>query len=432
MFKITRRMQKFKKIFQLIKTELRKEGVLKNSFFVSSSKAISAITNLVFMIYSVNLLSKAENGKLQYFLGFLPVVLAIAEFGLPNALIKYISPLAEKKENPGAILNASLRIKFYSFIFLSFVCLISYIISNENFFVLLTLLFGGIIISFISYFESLFVSYRKYKSLSLWNPLPNIIRLTLLILISETSSHPLTYMDILTVFCISPIFVLFLFFFFFKTDELSFTADSSEIKSNEKKLLLFNLWAFAASIFAILSDRMEIFFLNQFHPPEIVADYGTALQLFSGFVIILATFNSIIYPKLARLVDTEEFPNVLKKSVLLGSLIALGLFPGIFLAEPILTFLFGYKYTNSISVFKILYPNFLLQLVFAPLGTALFALGLPRLLAGLALLRLVFGAVFDFWIIPSWGANGAAVSLFLGQIVSWLLLTGYFMAYFRK
>ncbi|MCW7474540.1 polysaccharide biosynthesis protein [Leptospira levettii] len=425
-------MQKIKKIFQLLKVELMKEGVLKNSFFVSSSKAISAVSNLVFMIYSVNLLSKAENGKLQYFLGFLPVVLAIAEFGLPNALIKYISPLAEKKENPGAILNASLRIKFYSFLFLSVITIIAYFTSNENYLVLLLLLFGGIIISFISYFESLFVSYRKYKSLSLWNPLPNIIRLVLLFYFSETNEHPLTYMDILAIFCIAPIFVLFLFFIFFGKEEISFSANPSEVRLNEKKLLLFNLWAFAASIFAILSDRMEIFFLNQFHPPEIVADYGTALQLFSGFIIILATFNSIIYPKMARLAETDEFPTVLKKSVFLGGMIAICLAPGILLAEPILTLLFGTKYTNSISVFKILYPNFLLQLVFAPLGTALFALGLPRLLAGLALLRLLFGALFDYWIIPDFGANGAAVSLFLGQIVSWLLLTGYFMAYFRK
>lgn len=425
-------MQKLKKIIQTLKTEISKEGVLKNSLFVSSSKAISAITNLVFMIYSVNLLSKAENGKFQYFLGFVPVVLAIAEFGLPNALIKYISPLAEKKYSPAAILNASLRIKFYSFLFLSFICVITYFVSDKNFFVLLLLLFGGIIISFISYFESLFVSYRKYKSLSLWNPLPNIVRLGILFFISETTPHPMTYMDILSIFCISPIFVLFLFFFFFNSDEISFTANSSEIRENEKKLLLFNLWAFVASIFAILSDRLEIFFLNQFHPPEIVADYGTALQLFSGFVIILATFNSIIFPKMARMVETDEFPQVLKKSVFLGGLIAVILFPGIFLAEPILTLLFGSKYVNSISVFKILYPNFLLQLVFAPFGTALFALGLPRLLAGLAFLRLVFGAIFDYWIIPSWGANGAAISLFLGQIVSWLLLTGYFMAYFRK
>ncbi|TGN17188.1 oligosaccharide flippase family protein [Leptospira idonii] len=425
-------MKKIVNVIRSLKGELTREGVLKNSFFVSFSKGISSVTNLAFMIYSVNLLSKTENGKLQYFLGFLPVVLAIAEFGLPNALIKYISPLVDKKEDPGALLNASLRIKFYSFMILAALSILAFAFTNENYFVIAILLFGGVIVSFLSYFESLFVSYRKYKALSLWNPLPNLLRLGVLIYFAETSIHPLSYLDILTIFCISPLFVLFLFFFFFQGEELSFSAPKEAIQDSQKKLMMFNLWAFAASIFAILSDRLEIFFLNQFHPPEIVADYGTALQLFSGFVIILSTFNSIIYPKLSRLADSEEFPNFLKKSVALGGLIAFLLLPGIFLAEPILTLLFGAKYSNSISVFKILYPNFLLQLVFAPLGTALFALGQPKMLAGLALLRLALGAVFDFWIIPDWGANGAAISLFLGQVVSWLILVGYFLAYFRK
>ncbi|WP_411824489.1 oligosaccharide flippase family protein [Leptospira sp. 'Mane'] len=425
-------MKKLKNLFLLLKTELKREGVLKNSFFVSASKAISSVANLAFMIYSVNLLSKTENGKFQYYLSFLPVVLAIAEFGLPTALIKYISPLVEKKENPGAVLRASLRIKFYSFLILAFLSLLAFAITNENYFVLIILLFGGIIVSFISYFESLFVSYRKYSALSLWNPLPNLVRLSVLYYLAETSIHPLTYLDILTIFTVSPLFVLFMFFIFFRKEELSWSAPKEEVKEKERKLMLFNLWAFAASILAILSDRLEVFFLNQFHTSEIVADYGTALQLFSGFVIILATFNSIIYPKLSRLADTPEFADFLKKSVALGGLIAICLLPGILLAEPILTLLFGAKYSNSISVFKILYPNFLLQLVFAPLGMALFALGQPRMLAGLALLRLVFGALFDFWIIPDWGANGAAISLFLGQIVSWLILVGYFLAYFRR
>jgi O-antigen/teichoic acid export membrane protein len=425
-------MKKFKNLISLLKAELRREGVLKNSFFVSVSKAISSITNLAFMIYAVNLLSKTENGKFQFYLSLLPVVLAIAEFGLPNALIKYVSPLAERNQDPGAMLRASLRIKFYSFLLLVVLAIVAFAFTFENYFVLIILVFGGIIVSFISYFESLFISYRKYIALSLWNPMPNLLRLAILFYIAETTIHPLTYIDILSIFAISPIFVLFLFFFFFGGKEISWSAPTDEVKQSERKLILFNLWAFTASIFAILSDRLEVFFLNQFHPPEIVADYGTALQLFSGFVIILATFNSIIYPKLSRLADSDEFPVFLKKAVLLGGLIALCLLPGIFLAEPILNLLFGAKYSNSISVFKILYPNFLLQLVFAPLGTALFALGQPKMLAGLALLRLLFGALFDFWIIPDSGANGAAVSLFLGQIVSWLILVGYFLAYFRK
>jgi len=425
-------MKKIRNLFSLLKAELRREGVLKNSFFVSVSKAFSSIMNLVFMIYSVNLLSKTENGKFQFYLSLLPIVLAIAEFGLPNALIKYISPLAEKNEDPGALLRASLRIKFYSFLVLTGISFIAYAFTYENYLIFIVLLFGGIIVSFISYFESLFISYRKYVALSLWNPLPNILRLSILYYIAETSIHPLTYIDILSIFAISPLFILFLFFFFFGGKEITWSAPSEEVKESEKKLILFNLWAFTASIFAILSDRLEVFFLNQYHSSETVADYGTALQLFSGFVIILATFNSIIYPKLSRLADSDEFPIFLKKAVLLGSLIAICLLPGILLAEPILNLLFGAKYSNSISVFKILYPNFLLQLVFAPLGTALFALGQPRMLAGLALLRLIFGAIFDFLIIPDYGANGAATSMFLGQIVSWLILVGYFMAFFRK
>lgn len=425
-------MQKVTKFLLLLKGELLREGVLKASIFVSISKVFSSITNLAFMIYAVNLLTRTENGRLQFYLGFLPVILAIAEFGLPTALIKFISPQAEKGENPGDILAASLRIKFYSFLVLVCMAVFAFYITEENYFTLLVLVAGGIVISFLSYFESIFVSYRHYLALSLWTPLPNLIRISLLILLAENSNHPLSYLDILVVFALSPIFVLFLFFLFLKGKNLSWSAPIADVKFAEKKLLLFNLWVFAASIFAILSDRLEIFFLNEFHPPEIVADYGTALQLFSGFVIILSTFSSIIYPKLSRLYDTIDFRPFLIKAVGLGGLVALLLSPGFFLGEPILTLLFGAKYVNSIPIFKILYPNFLLQLVFAPLGMALFAMGQPRLLAGLAGLRLFFGCIFDFWIIPHWGGEGAAISLFLGQIVSWLLLTGYFMAYFRK
>ena len=142
--------------------------------------------------------------------------------------------------------------------------------------------------------------------------------------------------------------------------------------------------------------------------------------------------NSLIYPKMSRITDNKEFKNFLMKSVLFGMGMALVLAPGYFLAEPVLNFLFSGKYSESIPVFKILYPNYLLQIIFAPLGIALFALGQPKILAILSLLRLVFGLVLDNLLIPELAAEGAAISLFLGQIVSWLLLTGYFMALFRK
>ncbi|HMX35018.1 MAG TPA: polysaccharide biosynthesis protein, partial [Leptospiraceae bacterium] len=71
-----------RKILNLVKSFL-KSKFFKSSIYVSLSKVFSSICNLLFMIFAVNILNKAENGIFQYYLGYLPVILAVAEFGLP-------------------------------------------------------------------------------------------------------------------------------------------------------------------------------------------------------------------------------------------------------------------------------------------------------------------------------------------------------------
>ena len=70
------------------------------------------------MIFAVNILNKSENGVFQYYLGFLPVILAVAEFGLPSAIVKFLSADKENKQKIGIILSSSLVIKIVSFLFL--------------------------------------------------------------------------------------------------------------------------------------------------------------------------------------------------------------------------------------------------------------------------------------------------------------------------
>lgn len=426
---------KTSQLIEFIKTsvlDLLKSKILKSSFFVVVSKVLASLFNLIFMIYSVNILSKSENGVFQYYLGFMPVVLSIAEFGLSSALIKFLSPVVDNQKDIGIVLSSSLIVKFFSFIFLAFAGCGMFLLFNEDPLAIFILIVGGISMSFITFSESIFVSFRAYYALALWNPLTNLIRLSILYFSDSYSSMPLGHLDILSIFAVSPLFVYVLFFFIFKRRTLYWNAKFSEIKDEIRNLALFNFWAFVASIFAIVSDRLEIFFIKKYHSTEHVAIYGTALQLFSGFVIILSTLNSIIYPGLSRLVNTPEFQKFLLKSVLLGLLIAITLSPGYFLAETILNYLFNEKYSESIPVFKILYPNYLLQLVFAPLGIALFAMGKPKILAILAFLRFSFGLILDNLLIPDFGVMGAGISFFLGQIISWLILAGYFWAMFWK
>lgn len=410
--------------------EFKKAGVFLNSIYVTVSKVFSSLTNLVFMIYAVNLMTKAENGQFQFYLGFFPVLLALAEFGLPSALVKYLAPSVEDRKRVGSLMLSSLLLKFYAFLFLIGLGVGAFLLLRENALVVFLLVVGSFFASFGSYFESVLVSFRNYFALSIWNPLPNLIRLVLLVWVAYVSVPG--YLEILAIYCLAPAFVIGLFFIISYKENLSWEAKREEILKDQKHLAIFNSWALLASIFAIISDRMEIFFLKMYHGADAVAEYGTTLQLFSGFVIILSVLNSLIYPKLSRLVNTPEFKGFLVKSIMAGGLMALALSPGFFLGNFVIDLLFHGNYSNSVPVFQILYPNFMLQLVFAPLGMALYAMGLPRLLAVLALLRLVFGLAFDNILIPDYGTKGAAMALFLGQIVSWLLLVGYFLAVFKN
>jgi hypothetical protein len=89
---------------KIILDKLFSSGFLKSSLIVSVSKVISSLSNLVFMVYAVNIISKTENVYLQYYLGFLPVILAVAELGIPSAIVKYLS--VEKTDlNKIGILN---------------------------------------------------------------------------------------------------------------------------------------------------------------------------------------------------------------------------------------------------------------------------------------------------------------------------------------
>lgn len=412
--------------------KLLQSGLFRSSIYVSVSKVFSSACNLIFMIYAVNLISKPENGQLQYYLGFLPVILAIAEFGLSTAIVKFLSPHTNDRRLIGIILSSSLWIKFISFLSLVTIGCFVFWIFNEDPFVIFLLITGGISISFLSFFESIFISFGAYYALAAWNPLTNITRLSVLYFTSQYSSTPPGYLDILTIFAVSPLFIIFLFFFIFDRKKLYWGANFSDIASGIKDLSFYNIWAFLASIFAIVSDKLEIFILKQYHPPEQVAVYGTALQLFAGFTIILATLNSMVLPGLSRLAGKPDFRIYLIRSVLVGTGIAILLMPGFFLAEPIFTILYQNKYNDSIPVFRILYPNYLLQLVFAPLGIALFAMGKPRILAILAFIRLAMGVLVDNLLIPEFGVSGAAIAFFLGQLISWLILTGYFWAIFWR
>ena len=411
---------------------VQSKDILKSSLSLSIAKFISSSFNLLFMIYAVNLLDKTQNGYFQYYLGYFPIFLSIIDFGLPPAIIKFLSPKTTNKNQIGMILSSALLIKVVVFVIFLF-CAISFnFFLQQDYKIIFFLIFGAFFVSFTALFESIFVSFQSYKPLALWLPLQNGFRFLILLFYSYWIKNSPDYLEILFIFLFSPFFSILSFFWFFDRKKLYLNNNYKTVKKTSLKLIYFNLYVFLATIFAISADRIEIFFLQKYHQPEDVAAYGTTLQLFAGFIILISTLNSIIYPKLSQLKKIDEFQSFLSKTVLFCAGIAVFISPIYFIAEWIFELLFGNKYLDSVPIFKILYPNYLLQFLFAPLGIALFALGLPKILMILAFIRLSCGLILNFLITPIYGTEGAAICFFLGQVISWLILTFYFFLFFKQ
>ena len=236
------------------------KNILHHSLLISFSKVLSSGFNLLFMIMAVKILSKTENGYFQYYLGYFPIILCLADFGLPSAIIKYLSPKINNSKQVGMILSSAFGIKAILFlILLALATFISFFL-EQNIKVILILVIGAFLVSFTAFFESIFISFGLYYSFAFWNPLQNILRFSVLIFFFYFSDNHLNYLDVLAIFLLTPILSLFTFFFIFDRKKLKFSKNLKVIKKTSSYLIKFNTYAFFATIFAISSDRLEIFF----------------------------------------------------------------------------------------------------------------------------------------------------------------------------
>jgi O-antigen/teichoic acid export membrane protein len=383
------------------------------------------------MIIVVRILPREENGIFQYFLGIFPIFLAFAEFGINTALIYFLSSFRQLHHKVSTIIKSSLYLKVVAFLIL---CLVAFVYSfwNGNAFAIFLVLLGAEIVSVHTYFEAILISFQSYLKLSIWNPLPNFIRLILLVSVFYSNLLPLNSITILTIYTVSPLVTLLIFFFMSDPSKLSWSQVFSEKEYIIKDIFKFQAWSFVASLFAIFADRIEILYLKEFQNPEQIADYGSTLQILNGFSILFSTIQSVTYPKLNSAKSIEELKIQIKSVLKICFTIILLLLPGWYIGADILVWIFGPKYEACRNLFYVLYPNFLLQLIFAPMGLLLFSLKKPKQLGFLSFLRVISGLIFGYILIPNYGAVGASYSFLLGQLPSWILLIVFVFYYLNQ
>jgi len=412
------------------------------------SRSFHSFSLLIFSFIVGRLLTLEEHGLYSQYLARIVVFQAILEVGLQYSMIRYLTPAITNNRmiEISHLLRASLRIKFYAIIVVFFICLY-WILENflVNFLNFSSGLFpivyppnhltnvwlvflSAIGMSFFSYFDAILVSHKSYKILTLWIPITGITRILLLLIFFFWNGGILQINHILFIFMAGTFVSWFFYFFAFDSKIFFLPIQRKKVNYWIYRLLKYNQWIMFATFFAILSDWMEILMLKNQSDAGI---FNAARVPMQGIMILLTTMQSFIMPTMSHFTNSKQYKDYFKKLYAVIFLLILLLLPLGLIANWFIPFWFGDEYYQSLYVFWIIYPSFLLRIIFAPLGTALFTLDKPIIITIEAALRMIGSFVFNLILIPEFGVMGAAISSLCSQFLGWFFLIYLFYYYFK-
>lgn len=415
---------------------------------IFASRSFHSFSSLVFSLVAGRLLTIEDHGLYGQSLARIVVVQAIVEAGLQYSLIRFLSVAVERgQEEVNQVIQASLRLKLYATagvavltgiwalagFFFPFSGALSLQPPPDHLTQLTYVLLGGIGMSIFSYLDAVLVSYQNYRLLSLWIPLTGSVRLAFLAFFYFYSDGPLTIDETMFSFIAGPYIAAAVFFAIFPSGSFFKRLKTQQEKKTGKewvhRLISYNIWIIAAAFLSILSDWMEVLLIGN---AADTALFNAARMPLQGFLILLATMQSLLLPAFSKLNTADQFLQYFKKlyKLILPALILL--LPGFWIFQWFIPAWYGESYFQSVDLFWIMYPGFMLRIVFAPLGTALFALDKPVLITAEAGLRMIAGLSLNLILIPLYGVNGAAVSNLIGQFAGWIFLIYCYLVFFHR
>lgn len=186
---------------------------------------------------------------------------------------------------------------------------------------------------------------------------------------------------------------------------------------------------------SLLNSRLDILMLGILSVAEDVARYGIAVQL-AGLVVMGQTIvNSIVAPKIARLYresDHTDLHRMITHAARLSATIALVVFLGIsLLGAQVIEALLGQDYSGAWTIALILSGGHLFSSMMGPVAKVMSMTGNERTMARLVWLSALANAALNLFLVPIYGAAGAAVATVAAQLIRQIFMIHWSAARLR-
>jgi len=197
-----------------------------------------------------------------------------------------------------------------------------------------------------------------------------------------------------------------------------------------KLLLAFGVYLILTSSLDLVTQYTDIFMIGYYMTETDVGYYSAAITLSIAMLIIPRAVAMITNPTMSaywgkgEVSKIEDLVNRIMKYAA-GLLIPLG-FVAAFLAEPIITLIFGKEFTPAVLPLQILLIRTVCGGIPASVGTALSSTAYINILFRLSAALAVLNMILNLLLIPRWGIDGAAIATTLSGLTG-VVLTLYYM-----
>lgn len=352
--------------------------------------------------------------------------LIFASFGLPTALIKYVSTYKNKQKSLNQIVTAGL---LSSLGFGTFVGIILYFLSEyiANFFgtpALVNLIKLLIFVFPVSAFLDM--------QLGVFNGLRLMKRYTFLMISRQVLMFFFMAEFVALGFGVKGVImgiglssVLAIFYGHFLLKDIA-KLDIREFIPNVKKLVPFGGKLAMANTVNQINARLDIIFIGYFLMTPDVGYYSVALAISQFFWFVPMSIQKITYPATSEYWSKKEhgklqkmLTNVLKVTTLI--LLTIGLFVAFF-AKDIISVLFGDNFFYATTPLLILLIGTIIRGgMCQPIGGSLSAINRPDLALKISIVILVVNILLNIYLIPKIGITGAAIATTVSLIAGTIL-----------
>ena len=188
-----------------------------------------------------------------------------------------------------------------------------------------------------------------------------------------------------------------------------------------KNELKYGLKAYPGITMSFFNRRLDVFILNYFRTPGEVGIYSVSTALAELLWKLPNSMAIPLFPKVAKddKKSSTEFTRFIARLTLFV-LIFLGIFM-VLIGRPLIIILFGHKFLASFVPLVYLLPGIVFLGVGRVLSAYFHGINKPEYGSFFTIISVIFTIVFDLVLIPSHGAEGAAIASSIAYTISGIL-----------